>query len=342
MIDRARLKPFALLDTLSPGGLAQAAEQARPLPLAAGDILFRLGDRDGALHFLLAGSIELLSQGDSAAIVIHAGTDDAALPLSRLKPRRYTARALTDVEVAEVDEDGLDQLLTADQTAAYEVSVIEGEDPEWMFRLFTSKAFGRIPADNLAALFGRLQPVDAQAGQVVIRQGEAGDYYYLIRRGRVKVERRFGDGEPVEVARLGVGDGFGEEALLSGDPRNATITMLEDGQLMRLSQDDFNSLLKPPLVRRVSPREALALVRQGARFLDVRTEAEQREHALPASISLPLANLRQLAATLPRNIKYITVCRSGRRCTAAGFLLGQSGFDVYVLRDGLDTINPSD
>lgn len=341
MIAGERLRAFTLLDSLSRDGLAQAAELAEVYAMAPGDVLFQLGERDPAIFFLLAGRIELLAD-DGTAVVVAAGSDAATMPISRLKPRRYTARALSAGEVVAFDEDRLDQLLTADQSAAYEVSLIEGEDPEWMFRLFSSDAFRRIPVDNLSALFGRMQPIEVRAGQVVIRQGEAGDYYYLIRRGRVQVERRFGDQAPVKVAELGVGDSFGEEALLSGDPRNATVSMIEDGQLMRLSQDDFNSLLRPALVRRVSPREALAMVREGARFLDVRTEAEHREHALPGSLNLPLCDLRRLSEGLPRNGKYITVCQTGRRCTAAAFLLGQRGFEVYVLRDGLDAINARD
>lgn len=342
MIDIASLQSFTLLNSLSRDGLARVAERMSVRELAPGEVLFQFGERDRPIHFLLAGAIALLGGEGSPPILIQAGTDAAASPLSRLKPRRYKAQAASPAIVAAIDEDLLDQLLTADQSAAYEVSLIEGEDPEWMFRLFSNEAFRKVPVDNLCALFGRMQAVDVKAGDVVIRQGERGDYYYLIRRGRARVVRRFPDGREAPVAELGAGAGFGEEALLSGDPRNATVSMTEDGQLMRLSAADFDSLLKPALVRRVSPREALAMTKHGARFLDVRTESEFREHTLPGSLNLPLCNLRRLAETLPRNVPYITVCQTGRRCTSAAFLLGQRGFDVYVLRDGLDAINLDD
>lgn len=342
MIELERLKTFSLLDSLSRDGLAQAAGQLAVHKLSPGDVLFHLGERDRQIYFLLDGAIVLRSGGGDAPILIQSGTEAATLPLSRLKPRRYTAQAASPALVLAIDEDQLDKLLTADQSAAYEVSLIEGEDPEWMFRLFSSPAFRKVPVDNLSALFGRMQAVDVSVGQIIIRQGEPGDYYYLIRRGRAKVDRRFDDGSQLGVAELGVGDSFGEEALLSGDPRNATVSMIEGGQLMRLSLADFNDLLRPALVQRVSPREALALVRQGAKFLDVRTEPEFREHALPGSLNLPLCNLRRLSDGLPRNTRYITVCQTGRRCTSAAFLLSQRGFDVYVLRDGLDAINLDD
>lgn len=232
-----------------------------------------------------------------------------------------------------VDEDRLDELLTADQTACYEVGLIEGEDPEWMFRLFSSPALGRVPAANLAALFAHLQPVEVRAGDTIVRQGENGDYYYLIRRGRAEVHQSVGNAEPIRVAILDAGFGFGEEALITGDPRNATVTMLEDGLLMRLSQKDFNTLLQPSLIKRIEPDALLSLLRNGARLIDVRTEAEAREHPIANSINMPLSNLRHLSEGLDRAGRYVTVCRTGRRCAAAAFLLSQRGFDVYILKD---------
>lgn len=339
MIKASLLKAFALLNSLSRSGLDRAAQEMTVLELAPGDLLFREGDRDGLTHFLLEGTISLRSDDSRAAMAIRAGSDAALLPLSRLKPRRHTATAATAARVAVIDEDLLDLLLTADQTASYEVSLIEGEDPEWMFRLFSSLAFRKVPVDNLAALFGHMHPIDVKAGQVIIRQGETGDYYYVIRRGRARVERRFPDSDRQQIVELAVGDTFGEEALLSGDLRNATVSMIEDGQLMRLSSADFDRLLKPALVRSVSPRDALAMIRKGAKFIDVRTETEYREHTLPGALNLPLADLRRLAEGLRHDATYITVCQTGRRCAVAAFLLYQRGFDVYALRDGLDAIN---
>ena len=87
-------------------------------------------------------------------------------------------------------------------------------------------------------------------GDTIVNQGEAGDYYYVLTEGEARVTRT------VELATLEPGRSFGEEALLSGSKRNASVTMLTDGVVMRLSKDDFNELLKEPLLSRVSPDEA--------------------------------------------------------------------------------------
>ena len=73
---------------------------------------------------------------------------------------------------------------------------------------------------------------------MLIRQGDAGDCFYLIQSGSVRVER---DGQ--ELARLGPGDYFGEMAVLDQEPRSATLTASEDCELLKLDQEDFYELL---------------------------------------------------------------------------------------------------
>lgn len=327
-----RLSPF---DSLMPENLARLLPGLRELRQPGGQVLFNRGDDDPWSIYLLKGEVELRSDDDGAPLLIKAGGEAASRPLSRLKPRRYTAVTRGPVQLLLVDDASIDRVLTLDQTAAFQVTEFEGDDPEWMLTLLAHPAFSRVPPDNFAELFTRLEPVPVVAGQVILRQGEAGEYFYLIRKGTVQVSRALGNGPSRPVATLGVGDGFGEEALLSGDPRNATVVMLGDGLLMRIGRADFLRLLGEPLVRWVSPDQAVSLTVAGAGLIDVRLADEFREGSLRGAINLPLCGLRQQAAELDRRRKYIIFCQSGRRSCAAAFLLSQRGFEVYVLRDGL-------
>ena len=65
------------------------------------------------------------------------------------------------------------------------------------------------------------------------------------------------------------GDAFGEEALVSGNKRNATVTMKSDGTLLRLNKTDFIELLKASLITKVSMVDAEKNVRSGALWLDI-------------------------------------------------------------------------
>ena len=324
------------LNGLSDGALGQLLKQVRETSLKPGQALFRRGDRDDYCYYLLEGEIALDTEDGSPPRRVQAGTDTALHPLARLKPRSYTGIAQVECLVACFVESELDNLLAVDQAAAYEVTELDGDDPQWMFELLCRPTFSRVPHANLGALFQCFDTVPVQAGETVIRQGEAGDYYYLIREGEAQVSRASPGLAPVVLARIPAGEGFGEEALISGDPRNATVTMLTDGVLKRLSARDFNEQLKAPLVHLVSLAEASSLVREkGAKLLDVRLVEEFKHGSLKGAINIPLFLLRIKADGLHRDRIYICFCQSGQRSTTAAFLLAQQGFDVRVLEGGL-------
>jgi len=86
----------------------------------------------------------------------------------------------------------------------------------------------------------------------------------------------------------------------------------------------------------VARDEAERLVTSGeARWLDVRYAAEYSEDGLPGAINLPLNEIRSAFDLLDRNVQYVVYCQSGRRSSAAAFLLAQHGFKASWLHGGL-------
>src|SRR5919106_639189 len=123
----------------------------------------------------------------------------------------------------------------------------------WMVRILRSGTFARISSASLQNIFMRMESVSVRAGDIIIKQGDDGVYYYIIESGHCVVSRLPVRGKiPIKLADLGPGDSFGEEALIAGTPRNATVEMLTDGQLMRLQASDFNEFIKEPLLQGVS------------------------------------------------------------------------------------------
>lgn len=94
--------------------------------------------------------------------------------------------------------------------------------------------FAPLPPPAIEGAARRLRPVIAPAGSEVIREGAPGDDFYVIVRGSVEV----GQGGR-ELRRLAAGEGFGEIALLRPVPRTATVTALEETELLALARDDF-------------------------------------------------------------------------------------------------------
>jgi rhodanese-related sulfurtransferase len=244
----------------------------------------------------------------------------------------------------QVDNNHLDLLLTWGQNASYKVTEIdngaeEADDGDWMTHMLRSSIFHRIPASNIQAVFIKMEALPVHAGDVVITQGDEGDYYYYIKQGRAMVTRLTKTGQTIKLAELEAGSSFGEEALISDSKRNANVAMLTDGVLMRLAKADFASLLKEPVLESLNYEEAQKQVDSGAAvWLDVRLESEHKNAALPGSINVPLFMLRLKTASLDRNKKYIVYCDTGRRSSSAVFLLTERGFDAYLLKGGLMAI----
>jgi len=334
------LRTFSPLDGLKNENVRALARKTALRELAQGRILFKEGDADKRTIYLVSGVVDLLVEGRIVGSVT-GGSPEARHPIAPILPRRCTARVASDrVEYLAIDSDLLDVLLTWDQTGTYEVGELSaaGSGGDWMTVLLQSRAFHRIPPANLQAVFMRMHRVAFAAGETIVRQGDEGDYFYVVVSGRCAVTRETPlNREGIKLAELGMGDTFGEEALVSGAARNATVTMISDGAVMRLGKDDFNSLLNEPMLRWVDYAEARQIVAGGGRWLDVRLPSEYEHCHFDNSLNVPLYFVRLKLKSLDHSIPYVVCCDNGRRSSAAAYLMNERGLDAAVLRGGIAT-----
>jgi len=334
------LKSFAPLDGLKRENLSALAKKVSVRTMSAGRFLFKEGDTDKRTVWLVAGMVEL-REGERTVAMIRGGTAEARNPLSPHFPRRVSARAVDEISYLSIDSELLDVMITWDQTGTYEVAELQeqlggGANDDWMTTLLQTKSFHRIPPANIQAIFLRMQRVPYKAGEVVIKQGDEGDYFYVIVNGKCAVTRETPlNKEGIKLAELGTGDTFGEEALIAEAKRNATITMLTDGALMRLAKQDFRELMNEPLLQWVSYEQARDIVARGGKWLDVRLPSEHQNLSIEESLNIPLYFIRLKLSTLDRRTRYVVYCDTGRRSSAAAYILVERGFDAYVLRGGL-------
>jgi MFS family permease len=101
------------------------------------------------------------------------------------------------------------------------------------------------PAARLETAVRDMIEVAVNAGEVVIREGDPADRFYLIADGRFAVSQAAPDGSATHLRDLGPGDPFGEIGLLTGSVRTATVTALTDGRLLALERDRFLELVGP-------------------------------------------------------------------------------------------------
>lgn len=326
-----QLAALAPLAGLSRERLAELSEVAGIERAARGADPFRDRALTKQSVFLLAGEV-VLSFDAGGTLVVVGGSEETRHALNRRKETVARARAITDVDLLVLDDDLLDIVATWDEVAASRGREMATSGAFSISRLRT--VFAPLPAACIDELFRRFERRPCARGEVVIREGDEGDYYYVIESGRFQVSRTVGGAEVV-LAELKTGDPFGEEALVSEAKRNATVTALTDARLLRLDRQHFNELLREPLLRGLGYAEALEKVRRGALWLDVRYPSEYQYDKLSGAINVPLAEVRNMFAVLDRSKEYIAYCQSGRRSAAAAFLFAQRGFKVWLLEGGL-------
>ncbi len=346
---RKRIEELIPINELPPNLQTKLLQRAQILEVKKSRFLFKQGDKDDYSYYLLEGEVEL-QQNNQLDSVIQSTSDRAKYALAQLQPRQFSVKAKTEIKVLLIERKNLDQLMLLAQESTLnpalsgggtviEVDEVDGvdDDTDWMTMMLQSELFSRIPTANIHQLFALLEPIEFKAGDVVIKQGDPGEHYYIISEGRCAVSRKPSpQSKDIKLAELKVGDSFGEEALISESTRNATITMLTNGVLMQLAKDTFVELVKNPTLQSLKFDEAEALVNEGsAKWLDVRFPNEHKESSIEGSINYPLNSLRLQIDKLDPSLIYILYCDSGGRSSTGTFLLAERGFDVTYLEGGL-------
>jgi CRP-like cAMP-binding protein len=342
IVDKKLLQDFVPLNALSPESFWEVSEKIIIEEVPAGRYLFRKGNKDNQTIFLLEGKISLIDGFHNVASEVEAGMDTSRHAIAHQQPRPLSAHAVKKCLIARIDSRLLDVFLTWDQSSSAEVVEIGADDnQDWMTRILQTEAFIKIPPAMIQSLLIKMQSYPVKAGDVVIQQGDPGDYFFYIHEGRCLVSHKDSpDTDAQFLAELGSRTSFGEDALVSDKKRNATVTMLTDGLLMRLAKEDFTELLQNQLIKRVDYEQAAAMVDVDAVWIDVRTADEYESGSFEDSVNIPLSNLRNEMSELVFDTKYIICCDTGRRSESAGFLLSHKGFDVYVLEGGIPAPSP--
>ncbi len=335
-VDRAAaLRHLVPINRLPPENLEALVTVAEIQTAFDGQIIYVQGHQDRYVHYLLDGTVEFLWNGDNVKR-LPADSKAARRALDKPGRKRHTVRAVSNCTVVRFPRAEFDRQLDEGNLRTgprqVEVSEIAAEkSSNWMIKMLQSELFERLPAINIQKVFGRMERIAVGADELVVRQGEPGDYYYVIERGYCEVSRTIPGGKEIHLADLGAGDAFGEAAIIADDARNASVTMLSDGTLMRLSAADFNELIREPLLSPVDAQAALEAIADGARWLDLSYPEVYARHVLRNSRNIPFNVLRLQAAKLDRAVSYI-VCGDNPRESAVGaFLLIERGFQADYL-----------
>ncbi|WP_370978960.1 cyclic nucleotide-binding domain-containing protein [Agaribacterium sp. ZY112] len=350
-MDKDLLSKFTPFDGLQDEYLLEALKQTQVEQVAKGQMLFKRGRAISARYFLLEGHVDLIdSQYNSMAV--KSGTEQAQSMLNPESPTRCSCVVKSvNAKVFSIDAETLDRLTAwsesaesafeaemsarnpvFDPTATGKFDVIqvdevhENEAGDWMSALLKSPLFSRVPLTHVQDLFARFEDREVKAGDVIIKEGERGDYFYVIASGRAQVSNH---SNSVNVL-LKPGNHFGEEALLGATLRNASVTMLEDGDLKLLNADDFQALLSEPVLQYLD-EDSFARIEETAVLIDVKMPLEFRVSHRKGCVNVPLSRLRASMPKLYKEKPYVIPADAGSRSRIAAHLLCQEGFDAYIL-----------
>jgi len=245
--------------------------------------------------------------------------------------------AESDAVLLLVDAGFLDTLSSWAELAAYARQTGGEELGRRLLAVRHTVSFNQLPLEHVIQALQQMTPMPVKAGEAVVTQGEKGDAFYVIRSGRAEVWKAgLYDDEQKVVDTLGPGDSFGDEALVTGGTRNATVKMVEDGELLVLGDTAFRELMSRPLLAEITPDSVPDLIGEGWQTVDVRYDEEFEDGHIAGALHLPLPELRQrVDAMLDKAGRYITVCLSGKRSSVAAYLLSQRGYDVVSMKGGM-------
>ena len=217
------------------------ASTVREFP--SGELIYREHDYSDDFYLILSGSVQISFEAqlrDDKPIVLSKGDHFGEGGLISGRRRSGTVRAADACVLLEIPRKAVLRLMS------YEPTVKRGLDEAFIVRAFRSHILPNADLRFLHALAKKATTCTFKQGEVVFRQDDIGDAFYLVRSGSVKVSKRSLTGNrEVVVAYVPVGRYFGEMALL--DPTNlkrtATITATKHTEAIKVMKEDFESIL---------------------------------------------------------------------------------------------------
>jgi cAMP-dependent protein kinase regulator len=232
-VQSADFAAIPLFSRLAPDALAALVQKAKELKFAPGQPIVVQG-KESDFFFAIRKGVVVVQIEDEDGFTrevtrLSAGDCFGETALLERGIRGATVRPLTETVVAALSRADFESVAAA----------LAGVDVKGLLRataaLKKSTYFSHLPAARQSALAMRLLPRELAAGEVVVREGDAGEQFFLIAEGEFEViEAAAG-----KVNTLKPGDHFGEVALLRHVPRTATVRAVTAGKVMTLSKQDF-------------------------------------------------------------------------------------------------------
>ncbi|XP_052429006.1 cGMP-dependent protein kinase 2 [Carassius gibelio] len=245
----------------------------------AEQLVIQEGEPGNYLYVLAEGLLEVIQNGKLLG-QMRPGTAFGELAILYNCKRTATVKAVTQSHIWALDRQMFQTIMMRSTQARQE---------EYFSFLRSVSLLKDLPEEKLAKIIDCLEVEYFDKGEYIIREGEEGNTFFIIAKGEVLVTQTTeGFSEPQEIKILGVGDYFGEKALISEDVRSANIIAKEnDTQCLVVDRDNFNQMVG-------TYEELQAYLRE---YVEQLSLSDERRNAVPQS---PLYERSPEAAELRR------------------------------------------
>lgn len=228
--------------------------ELQDVQLAAGDVLFRQGDPGDSMYILLHGGLNVSVHGAEGGEVIvkqfNVERPEYAIVVGEIalisgQPRSATISASRDASLARLSSSSFQKIAGRypQLVREFERAILPRLQGAQIASIFTA-IFGELEADAFEGIQGQLDWLHLESGQSLFLQGENGDAMYIVVRGLLRIVHQDAEGEEHLVSEVSSGETVGEFALLTDEPRNASVYAVRDTNLVRLSRPVFEDLMQ--------------------------------------------------------------------------------------------------
>lgn len=332
------LKDFEFFSPLSEGALEALSHKTQPVEFRAGTVIIKEGEPADAFYIICRGDVEVTQKtgfGQTAKLRVEGeGESFGEMALLTNLPRSSTVTAKTDVKLSRIAKRDFEEVVNLD-TAFSNMLQRQARDFNDFSILKTLQPFALIEPERMLALIAKMKEEKYFPGDIIIHQGDPGDKYFIIKSGKVAVLKKEGDKEPEQIAILKSGEGFGEESLIRGHPRNATVKAIDETTVLTLDKGVFNQIMASSFIKNGFSEDIPEDERDNYVYIDARIRPEYEEEHIAGALSIPIEILREKFGELDKEKEYYTYCTNDSRGMTAAFLMKSLGYKVKALRGGL-------
>lgn len=288
------LRGFEIFAGLGNEALEWIAANLESIELTEGQTLIMQGDDGEAMFLLVSGELRVVVERPDAS-ALEVGTILPGKPVGEMQFLVGGRRSASVVAARP------SLVLALGRSVVVGLSdrapeVIAAITPYVHRRLLRSQLapaiqgiMGPLDAAALGELESRVEWVTLKQGETLFRQGDPADGWYIVVSGLLKILRTDEEGQEHVLGELGRGEGVGEMALFTGEPRSATPLALRDTELVRLRPEAFEDVM----LRR--PNVLMSITRSLIHRLETSSTRRSRKSQIlcvvPASPSAPVSEI---------------------------------------------------